>query len=212
MSKGKFGLRQEDKMKGWRRLGLWVGICILLTSCATTPAPKIIDSKYTVIAPQWKFVIQFPQEGFTINEEFTRRPNYGFTNRQTGLNVTFNFERAMNCNDSESCRDYFANKLQAIFPEKKNWRRFQLFGMYVSENMDGPVTESFQAILRKMGREKELANFPIGLDMKTQHWNAHVVEKGIWLDVHLSKSNYQEVDRELFTNFLRSMVILYRKF
>jgi len=102
--------------------------------------------------------------------------------------------------------------LQAIFPEKKNWRMFQLFGMYVSENMDGPVTESFQAILRKMGREKELANFPIGLDMKTQHWNAHVVEKGIWLDVHLSKSNYQEVDRELFTNFLRSMVILYRKF
>lgn len=80
-------------------------------------------------------------------------------------------------------------------------------GVWGYENMDGPVSESDQKQFEKMTGVKDSTDFPIGLDLKQQHWNAHIVRKGIWLDVHLSKANYQEADRELFINFLRSIVI-----
>jgi hypothetical protein len=194
-------------MSGGHHFSLWVSICVLLLTSHATAEVKIIDSNYTVIAPEWRFALQFPAEEFTVEVEDTRRPYYYFMNKKIGVNVSFNFERAVNCTSSESCRDYFANKLRSIFPEKKNWGMFQLGGIYISENTDAPVSESERKQFEKMTGVKDLANFPIGLDLKQQHWNAHIVKKGIWVDVHLSKVNYQEADRELFTNFVRSIVI-----
>jgi len=194
-------------MKCWHRLGLGVISCMLVAGCATTPGVKIINSEYTIIAPKWKFAIQFPAEGFAIGVEDTRRPFYFFINKATGLNVSFNFERAKSCNSSESCRDYWANKLKEMFPNKKDWRFSRLGDIFISEHMDGPVSESDREQLRKLGREKDLADNPVGLDLRQRHWNAHIVKKGIWVDVHLSKTNYQEEDQKLFITFLRSMII-----
>jgi hypothetical protein len=178
-----------------------------LASCATTPGVKVIDSKYTIIAPHWGFAVQFPSEGFSKMAEDTRRAHYFFQNKKTGLNVSFIFEHPANCTSSESCRDFFANKLKNGFPNKKNWQMSRLGDIYISEHMDGPIGESDRKLIEQMMGTKRLEDFPIGLDLKQQHWNAHVVEKGIWLDVHLSKGNYDERDRELFVNFLTSLVI-----
>ena len=160
-------------------------LCALITACAT--AVSSIEKQglaYRIVVPTTAWALEFPSEGFKVEQADHSRPYYYLTNDRTGLNVSFNFERSIKCNNSESCRDYFSNKLKAGFPNKKNWRSSQIGDVYVSENMDGPVS---------------------GFNLKQQHMNAHFVKEGVWIDMHLSKVDYREADRELFLNFVRSV-------
>jgi hypothetical protein len=74
--------------------------------------------------------------------------------------------------------------MKGAYPSKTNWRSSKVGDVYASENLDAPVN---------------------GLDLGQQHMNAHIVRDGVWIDVHLSKVRYQEGDRELFLNFVRSI-------
>jgi len=164
---------------------LIVILCALITACATAVSSiEKQDSVYRIAVPTTALVLEFPSEGFKLEQADNSRPYYFLTNDKTRLNVSFNFERAKTCISSVSCRDYFSDKLKTGYPSKKNWRSSQVGDVYVSENMDGPVS---------------------GFDLKQQHMNAHFVKEGVWIDVHLSKVNYREADRELFANFVRSI-------
>jgi hypothetical protein len=168
---------------------VWVVLFTLITGCATpvaTPVSSIEKhgSVYSIAVPSTALVLEFPADGFKIEQADDRRPYYFLTNSKTRLNVSFNFEPARRCNSSESCRDYFAEKLKGAYPNKKNWRSFKVGDVYAFENLDGPVN---------------------GLNLRQQHVNAHIVRDGVWIDVHLSKVHYQDADRELFLEFVRSI-------
>jgi hypothetical protein len=168
-----------------------VALCALVTACATPAGTAVssIENKgsvYSIAVPTTALVLRFPAEGFKVEQADDRRPYYFLTDDKTRLNVSFNFERATKCKSSESCRNYFAEKLKRGYPDKKNWRSSQVGEVYASENLDGPVN---------------------GLNLRQQHMNAHFVKEGVWIDVHLSKVGYREADRELFLNFVRSIRI-----
>ncbi|HEY6093658.1 MAG TPA: hypothetical protein VIU93_01775 [Gallionellaceae bacterium] len=169
------------KHYGW----LIVILCALVTACATDVSSiETQGGVYRIAVPTTAWAMEFPSEGFKLEQADNSRPYYFLTNGRTGLSVSFNFEHATKCNDSESCRDYFSEKLKAGFPGKKNWRSSRIGDVYVSENMDGPVS---------------------GFNLKQQHMNAHFVKEGVWVDMHISKVNYREADRELFLDFVRSV-------
>ena len=163
--------------------------CLLLAACAT-PVSKPVSSiqnngsVYSIAVPSTALALEFPAEGFKIAQADDYRPYYFLTNEKTHLNVSFNFEPAAKCATSQACRDYFAGKMKGAYPNKTNWRSSKVGDVYASENLDGPVN---------------------GLDLRQQHMNAHIVRDGVWIDVHLSKVRFQEADRELFLNFVRSI-------
>jgi hypothetical protein len=161
----------------------------LLAACAA-PVSKPVSSiqnkgtVYSIAVPTTALALEFPADGFKIAQADDYRPYYFLTNDKTRLNVSFNFEPAAKCGTSEACRDYFAGRTKGAYPNKTNWRSSKVGDVYASENLDGPVN---------------------GLDLRQQHMNAHIVRDGVWIDVHLSKVRYQEADRELFLNFVRSI-------
>ena len=169
--------------------GTLVVCCALVAGCASQASKPVSSiqsrgSVYSIAVPSTALVLEFPAEGFKIAQADDYRPYYFLTNEKTRLNVSFNFEPASKCRSSEACRDYFAEKVKGAYPNKKNWRSSKVGDVYASENLDGPVN---------------------GLDLRQQHMNAHLVRDGVWIDVHLSKVRFQEGDRELFVNFVRSI-------
>ena len=170
----------------WRILAF---LCALLSACAASVSKPVSSIHtdgwvYNIAVPSTALVLEFPAEGFKIQQADDYRPYYFLTNGKTGLNVSFNFEPAAKCTTSEACRDYFAGRMKGAYPNKTNWRSSKVGDVYASENIDGPVN---------------------GFDLRQQHMNAHIVRDGVWIDVHLSKVRYQEADRELFLRFVRSI-------
>ena len=169
----------------WYRRSLLVGCYLLLSACATSSIEKL-GSTYRIVVPASNWVLEFPGEGFKVNTADTSRPYYYLSSPD--INVSFSFDRAIKCTSSESCRDYHANRLKAVYPHprKQGWRMSQVGDVFVSENTDGVIE---------------------GFNLRQRHWNAHYVREGIWVDVHLSKTNYRESDRELFVRFIRSVKV-----
>ncbi len=168
----------------WYRGTLLVGISLLVTACAS-PSIQRQGASYRITVPAKNWTFEFPAPGFKLVEADKSRPYYYLTNDKTGVAVAFDFSRATQCNSSESCRDYLANEMKATYQDKKNWRMAKVGEVFVAENMDGLVVGGFSP--------------------KLQHMNAHYVKDGLWLNLHLSKVNYQEMDRELFVSFIRSL-------
>ena len=165
---------------------LAAAICFLLTGCATAVSSlEKNGSVYRIQIPTRSSVIEFPAEGFRVNQADDGRPYYFLSNDNTRLNVSFNFEPATRCTSSKDCRDYMLEKLRTI-SFKKNWSTSKVGQVYLSENMDGPIN---------------------GLFLRQQHMNAHYVVDGVWIDVHMSKVDYRESDRKIFVDFLRSIRI-----
>ena len=171
-------------------LALFAALFALLAAGCATPVARPVSSieiqgsVYSIVVPSTGLVLEFPAEGFKLQQADDRRPYYFLSNEKTKLNVSFNFEPATRCKSSEACRDYFSEKLKVAFPNKKNWRSFKVGEVYAAENLDGPVS---------------------GYDLRQQHVNAHIVRDRVWIDVHLSKVRYTEADRELFLSFIRSI-------
>jgi hypothetical protein len=163
-----------------------MALCALLVGCSTAPVSSIErqGAVYSIAVPSTALILEFPADGFKLEVADNRRPYYFLTNSKTRLNVSFSFEPATRCKTSESCRDYFADKLKAHYPTKKNWRSSKVGEVHASENLDAPVN---------------------GLDLRQQHMNAHIVQEGVWIDVHLSKVHYRETEREIFLSFVRSI-------
>jgi hypothetical protein len=168
----------------WYRGTLLVGISLLVTACAS-PSIQRQGASYRITVPANNWTIEFPAAGLKLADADKSRPYYYLTNDKIGLTVSFDFKRATQCNSSESCRDYLAKELEETCQDKKNWRMAKVGEVFVAENMDGLVVGGFSP--------------------KQQHMNAHYVKDGLWLNVHLSKVNFRETDRELFVNFIRSI-------
>lgn len=163
-----------------------IALCLSLGSCATAVSSLQKQGLvYQIQIPASASVIEFPADGFRVNQADNARPYYYLSNDKSHLNVSFNFEPAKKCATSLECRDYLLEKLRAA-SFKRNWSTSKVGQVYVSENMDGPIN---------------------GLFLRQQHMNAHYVIDGVWVDVHMSKVDYREADRQIFVDFLRSIRI-----
>jgi hypothetical protein len=171
-------------MKNCRTSLLMILSAVLAACASATSSIEKQGPVYRIVVPSTGQVLEFPSEGFKVEMADNSRPYYYVTNAKIGLNLSFNFEPARNCTTSESCRDYFANKLKSSYPNKKDWQTSRIGDVFVSENMDGPVD---------------------GFNLRQQHMNAHFVKDGVWIDVHMSKVNYRQTDRELFVNQVRAI-------
>lgn len=164
--------------------GLTIVACLLLAACATPSLPEQQGSVFSIAVPDSGLILEFPSQGFRLEVADNKTPYYYLSNEHTKLNVSFSFERTAKCNSSESCRDYFANGLKAADASRKSWHISRIGDVFVSESMGIPAGD--------MGQ-------------KQRHMNAHFVKDGVWINVRLSKVDYQEADRELLVSFVRSI-------
>jgi hypothetical protein len=155
---------------------------------ADTESPASAGKTYRIFLPTGQSTIVFPLSSFLVKEADPKTPYYFFVDENSHLSVSFNFEPAIKCNNSEDCRDYFDSKLKRLYPQRIGWTNSEVDGVYISENID--MSEPVK-----------------GMSLRQKHINAHYVRDGIWIDMHLSKPLYDEKDRELFLKFIRSVTI-----
>lgn len=160
--------------------------CLLLAGCATAVSSlEKHGPVYRIQVPTRGSVIEFPADGFRVNQADDARPYYYLSNDKTRLNVSFNFESATKCRSSMDCRDYLLGKLRTV-SFKRDWSTSKVGEVYISENTDGPIN---------------------GIFLRQHHINAHYVVEGVWIDLHMSKVDYRESDHRIFLDFLRSIRI-----
>ena len=160
---------------------------LFLGGCVTTPLTSLEQrqASFVIAFPKAHLSVEFPGSGLDVQQADADRPYYMFSSKE-GLNVSFNFEPAVNCKTSEQCRDLMANEQRAGFPGKKDWQKSAIGEVFVSENTDPPMS---------------------GIDLHQRHMNAHFVQNDVWIDVHLSKVDYKDADRELFVRFIEAIRI-----
>lgn len=146
------------------------------------------DSPIRLTLPWAPFVLTLPRDGTKVIErKVTPDGNSGYfllRDEGTGLNVSFFIEPARKCRSSRECRDMvqkagFAHMGRV---EKITW----------SEIGEVSVVECF-------------VPEALGMPVKQQHLFAEFVEKGYWVDMHVSKALYKPEDREQFERLVKGV-------
>ena len=150
----------------------------------SSPAISAKDDQDTVKFPapgkNWSLLIDLP--GFKREKGMGQ---YMGSHPETNVTVSIFLEPAAQPGDSTVCRDYYLNKLKAS-PAKMD-------DLATSEKGDMAIS---QYMIKEM----------MGLPMDQQHLNAYISKDGIWIDIHLSKMNWQEEsDRPAFDAILDSV-------
>lgn len=176
--------------KSFYLFSLLESVCLIaLMSCVfpATAAAGPSEETYRIAFPVGRSSIEFPLRNLQVQVADTKRPYYMFKDTQSGLNISFNFEPATKCNSGEQCRDYFATRLKKLYPAKTDWNMGQIDDVFISEDMEEFLIK--------------------GKSLRIHNMNAHLVKDGVWIDVHLSKVDYEEKDRQLFIDFIRSVAV-----
>ena len=132
--------------------------------------------------PHEGIAIEFPLAEFELEIADLTVPYFYITNPRTGLNVSFNFEPVVACENSRECRDFLAQVEGQFWPP--GFRRAEIGDVSVAE---------FVAANGEIGQIKQFTMF------------AQFVRNGCWVDAHLSKVQYRESDHSLFESFVRSV-------
>jgi hypothetical protein len=159
---------------------------MMLTACATSSIERT-HAVYRISFPVGKQVVEFPIGTLQLDTKDSNLPWYFLSDKTSGLNVSFNFDRRRICNSGESCRDYLANVKMPKNDDLDTWRASQLGDAYLFEWMVGPT--------RSLG----------GFHIRHHHMHANYYIDGTWVDVHLSKVYYEEKDRDVFIDFVKSI-------
>lgn len=140
---------------------------------------------YRIAVPLSDRFIQFPVSDYHVEMEDNSRPYYMLTSRN-GVSVSFNFERVHKCNSSEACRDYLRDRMKSGDPAKEQWSSSQLGDVFISEYTIPSLK---------------------GIPIRQHNLNAHYIVDDVWIDMHLSKTQYSDSDRKLFADFVRSVAV-----
>lgn len=187
---GKTKDQGRNEMKKLLFRGVIICFSAMVAACAS-PSIEKTGAIYRITVPSDDLVIEFPAQGFKVDKADTSAPYFYLTDGKANLNIAFEFQSADKCKSSETCRDYFARKMKASYPSKKNWRSAKIGQTFMSENMDGAMVGGF--------------------DPRLQHINAHYVQDDLWLNIHLMKMNYDEIDGATLANFIQAMRFMQKK-
>jgi hypothetical protein len=144
------------------------------------------EEMYRISLPVGQSVIEFPLKNFRIVREDKKNHAYLLNDEKSGLIVSFNFVPARYCYSSEDCRDYLSEVKMPKSDKLTTWRRSQDGEVYLFEYMLAPGGRDY---------------------LRQHHMHASYVRDGVWIDVHLSKAQYEEKDRDTFLDFIRSIKV-----
>jgi len=125
----------------------------------------------------------FKIENAEFNKGVTGRMLYAI-NSHTGIIISIFLEKAAFKGDSKVCREYYWNKAKQS-PFQKDDLKFSEVG------------------------EKALVEYMIktyqGITVNQKNVNAYMSKDDVWIDIHLSKTNFTPKDEELFNAILKSV-------
>ena len=127
----------------------------------------------------WELELPSGEYETTIRDD--RRRYYVLHDRSTSLNISLILHPARG--DSRSCRDRDQRRLERNFPNRKGVTQGQIDRIHTLEYMDSG----------SMGF------------LRMQHFWAHLVRDGHWIQVHLSMTNYEPKHRKRFVRFVRGL-------
>lgn len=145
--------------------------------------------KFYLTGPDFPYYIAFPITGFELQEDiniFNQGKSVGamWIDEGRSLILSIFIEPATECRDSESCRDFIAAAQEQPGRE--------LTDMETSNFNDYAVLEY---------TIPEVS----GVQVNNRHFHAELVQDDHWIDIHLSKVDYQEGYEEIFLDFIESV-------
>jgi hypothetical protein len=145
---------------------------------------------FTITSKTVKWGIQFPEGDFQLKME-RHSPDglnhyYHFLSKEMDFEASFSLETAERCFCSKECRDIY---LQTPNPGIVNPQKINKFDLNEFAVVEFLIPEF-------KGRKVNQMNF-----------SAHYVKDGYWVDMHLSKLNYQPGQRGLFESFAKSVSV-----
>ena len=147
---------------------------------------------FTVSASPW--ILTVPAGDFEVVKSQSspdgNKARFMFSSEKTGVAASIMIEPAAACTDSKSCRDFVRTSNSQRIADAKN----------VASGEVGAVSvfEYFVPEFR-------------GLPVRQQNMFAEFVRDGFWVDIHLSKVEYDKKDRKLFEALINSVVFEQKK-
>ena len=145
--------------------------------------------------PYFPYYIAFPKGEFEIEKDlhFSDDNNsvgieWWDENQLVGLSIFI--EPAIKCHDSINCRDYIWSFIQEKPDSEKNDVDFSEYDEY--------------AVLARTVTEYS------GVDINQRHFNAELVRDDHWIDIHLSKIDFERGEEKIFTEFLNAVEFVER--
>lgn len=169
-------------------LFLMVILSYFLQSCTGSEYLVKENNKYIISYEYSQWILSFPIDNYKFSSVKSSLDGatcyYLFTNDENHLTVSFYLEKAKKDEDAISYRDQTFSEVKFLYPNIEH---------VVKTNLkDCSVVEYY---IPDMFGEK----------INQQNMNAHFVKDGLWVDLHISKVNFHENERETFYNFLKSV-------
>jgi TPR repeat protein len=156
-------------------------------ACSAHADVRMRDEMDAVSMPYAQWEVRFPGAGWTLDQQRRAQDGgqfyYMFHNFQKRLAVSFFLEPAYKCDSGEACRTKFWANPGAGYSNPANPRFFEAGPFSVVE-----FTTQNGAIVQ-------------------QHWSAHAVHQGVWVDLHVSSVSDQPKDFSAFRAFADQLAI-----
>jgi tetratricopeptide (TPR) repeat protein len=170
---------------------LFILLCVCLFSANGFAASEETFGPIILSLPDIHWALEIHAPGFSL-EEFEIAPpghasRFEAVNRQTGIRMSGFLEKAPKEGNSEDCRAYYWEKAQKSPYIKTDIKMSQSGEMSIVEYV----------VKEYMGRQVNQKNL-----------NAYMSESGYWIDLHLSKTDYQASDQGRFNAVLNQVKII----
>jgi hypothetical protein len=156
------------------------------SAVAAPPRPDASALSVSAQAAPWE--LRFPRDQWSL-QQTKRRPDgqgdyYLFSNPRTQLNLSFFIEPATRCTSAAECRNAFWSNAGAQFKNPQTVEHLEEHGF---------------AVVRFVVPEFE------GVRINQLNYSAHAVRDGYWVSLRLSKVLAQDADRQLMSDFVKSV-------
>ncbi len=170
-------------------------LSLILSSCHSMLFIHKHDDKRLISVEQFDWFVAFPDDNIEIKNMRIRGDHNGgyflFGNKQNNLIVSFYIEPIVekellrNCVDSKCIRDIAWRELQPTLKDPKDIKLYEIGEVAI-----------YEFILTDQMRQKNLY--------------ANLYKDGYWIDVHISKLQFEEGEQALFTNFVKSISFVHK--
>jgi tetratricopeptide (TPR) repeat protein len=161
---------------------------ILLFACSSSKYLTKNNDQYELTTSQVNWILSFPSSDLSLEVKKSNPQGtsvyHMFTNKKTGLIVSFFIEPAIEFEDPVSYRDKCLNDVKQLHGNaanliKKEFAEYALLEYLVPEFL--------------------------GRKIDQQNMNAMYVRDDYWIDLHLSKVDFKEGEQKLFYDFINSV-------
>jgi tetratricopeptide (TPR) repeat protein len=171
----------------WRTVACLGLLLTGIPSQAQSDAKKAKDS-VSVSFPGKTWAVQIDSPGFTVNNRETQKDGREYllaNNSKTGVELSVTLEESKDGADSSTCPDYLQQRVKAL-------AQLGVTGIQTSE-------------LNSMAVVEFLIPSVQGVPVQQRNLIACVVKEDVYIDIHLSKAQFQPKDESLLTNVLKEV-------